>query len=360
MTQLTKSHNNVLKEHIASLPSLASIPEMSKIDSQIAKLKSHLELNTLFEAFAHRCRDENSAIVTQALQELAPFLEVNQGYLQESAASETPSPVLAELSRALLDACVRFSDDAGEISKLCAQCLGLIGCLDPNKVDADVTKREIIVLTNFEKADEVVDFSAFLLENVLVKAFHSASNARAQGFLAYAMQELCRSCGFNTAAAARPRSSQSSLGYQRWIDIPESVRNTLTPFLNSKYMIQSNLQANPELQKYPIFTNNLSHGTWLRTLVFDLLQRAKGDNAQMIFPVLSRIIRGHDLSIATFLLPFAVLNVIVGGSDEETGDIVNEMLGVLEEDINEDDVVQAENLKQSSEVIPSMFCIGPC
>lgn len=105
----------------------------------------------------------------------------------------------------------------------------------------------------------------------------------------------------------------------------------------------------PELQTYPLFSANSNHGNWLRTFVFDLLQRGKGDNAQKIFRALARIIRGHDLSIASFILRFAALNVIVSGDDQETAEVGQELLTVLESEIQEGDHVGAENLKQCSE-----------
>jgi serine/threonine-protein kinase ATR len=71
--------------------------------------------------------------------------------------------------------------------------LGLIGCLDPNRIETIREKREILVPSNFERADETIDFVLYFLEEVLVK-FLSATNTKAQGFLAYAMQEFLKFC----------------------------------------------------------------------------------------------------------------------------------------------------------------------
>ncbi|KAF2813925.1 protein kinase rad3 [Mytilinidion resinicola] len=346
---LIKTHSTLLRDRIDCVPSLASIPLMSKYDAEINRFKSKVELGNHFDTFSQRCRDENAVVVTRALEELIPFLEANQIFLHESAISQKPTRVLSQLTRSILDACNRFTEEHFDITILCARCLGLIGCLDPHRVEAVREKREILVLSNFERAIEVVDFTAFLLERILVKVFHSATNARVQGFLAYVMQELLKFCGFNEIATHRPRSSQPTPTYRRWVEIPESVRSTLTPFLSSRYMIRSNLPQTPALQTYPLFTEDSNHADWLRTFVFDLLQRGKGDNAKMIFPVLARIIRGHDLSIASFILPFAALNVIVGGTDQETSDVSQELLTVLKTEIVEGDHAGAENIKQCSE-----------
>ena len=344
---LIKSHNSLLRERIQSLPSLSTIPMMSKFESEITRLKKDDPV-IQFQTFTQRCTDENAVVVNQALKELIPYLEVHQGLLHESAVSQKPSRNLSGLTRALLDASVRFSEDHPYITVLCAHCLGIIGCLDPHRVEAVREKRDILVLSNFERANEVIDFSAFFLERVLVKVFHSTTNARAQSFLAYVMQELLRFCGFNQIALNRPRSSQPGMAFQKWVEIPESVRGTLTPFLSSKYMIKS-AASTPALQKYPIFSTSISHSEWLRTFVYDLLHRAKGENPQMIFPVLAKIIKGHDLSISNFILPFAALNVIVSGDERETADIGRELLMVLQTELPTDHAA-ATNIKQCSEV----------
>lgn len=357
LLNLVNKHNALLRERIDYIPSLASIPMLSKLEGELARLKDKVDKINFFGTFGRRCNDENAVVVRQALKELVPFLEANQKILHEAAISQKPFPALPALSRSLLDACVRFAEDHEDIPILCARCLGLIGGLDPYRVESVREKKHILVLSNFERANEVIDFTAFLLERILVKVFHSTTNARAQGFLAYVMQELLKCCGFNALTVQRPRSSQPSAALQRWNEIPEAVKSTLTPFLNSRYLIQVRGIASDEAQQYPIFNQGISHPSWLRAFVYDLLQKGKGDNVQMIFPVLSRIIRQHDLSIATFILPFAVLNVIVTGDEKETMNVGQELLKVLQTEIQAGDQTDATKIRQCSEVIFSALIL---
>lgn len=187
-----------------------------------------------------------------------------------------------------------------------------------------------------------------MLETVLVDAFHSAPTGRTQTYLAYTMQELLKFCGFR-AVLYRAKSSQSGPTYQRWILIPESVRSTLTPFFNTKYvLVHPSMPADGSI--FPIFKPGMSHGTWLRTIVFNLLHKAKGENAQMVFPVLSRVIWGHDISIPTFLLPFVVLNIVVGGGEDDVEAINEEFLSVLSVEVEMTDGSVVEEVKLCSEV----------
>ncbi|KAF2280300.1 protein kinase rad3 [Westerdykella ornata] len=344
---LVHKHNALLRERIGYIPSLASIPMLSKLEAELSRLKDKVDKASLLSTFSQRLNDENAIVVRHALKELVRFLETNQKILHQAAVSQKPFPGLPALTRSLLDACVRFAEDHQDIPTLCARCLGQVGGLDPYKVETVREKKHILVLSNFERLDEVIDFCAFLLERVLVKVFHSTTNSRTQGFLAYVMQELLRACGFTTLTVQRPRASQPSPALQRWIEIPETVRNTLTPFLSSRYTIRG--ISNSNAQEYPIFKAGVSHSGWLRAFVYDLLQSGKGENAQMIFTALARIIKGHDLSIATFILPFAVLNHIITGEEKQTAKIGQELLTVLQAENQVEDQTEASTIKQCSE-----------
>ncbi|KAF2019578.1 hypothetical protein BU24DRAFT_419179 [Aaosphaeria arxii CBS 175.79] len=346
---LHKKHEPLLRERVDYLPSMGSITMLSKWEGEVARLKAKVDKISFFNTFSRRCNDQNAVVVRQALKELVPFLEANQKVLHDAAVSQKPLPALPALSRSLLDASVRFAEGHPDIPILCARCLGLIGGLDPYKVETVREKKHVLVLSNFDRAKEVINFSAFLLENILVKVFHSTTNSKSQGYLAYVMQELCKHCGFSDFAFSRPRSSQTGPAWERWDQISDAVQGTLQPFLSSRYTIRARNQITYEPPAYPIFNSEISHAHWLRTLVYDLLQKGKGQNPEMLFPVMARIIRGHDLSISTFLLPYAALNVIITGSENETMMVGRELLTVLKTDIQGVDQSEVTRIKQCSE-----------
>jgi serine/threonine-protein kinase ATR len=321
------SHNELLRDIFGTMPSLASIPVLAKFEDKINEMKETMDVRSHFLAFSRRCLSENTTVVEQALTELVSYLSRHEEFVHRSVLSEQPDPAVAHLVRSLLDCTVKFNTTSESITLLTARCLGHVGCLDPNRVDSVKEKKEILVLSNFEKMEETFEFVLFFLQNVLVDAFLSASNTRAQGFLAYAMQNLLRFCSLNSAVTQRSRGVQSDEKYQRWLELPEAVRNTLTPFLTSKYTVT--VGAVSSSCSYPIFSSVLSHADWLRNFVQDLLQSGNGDNAKSVFSVCSRIIKGQDISIASFLLPFAVLNRVVGGTQGEKDNLQCELLNIL-------------------------------
>lgn len=321
------THPSLVRDTFNTMPSLASITEMAPLEMKINELRKEMDVRSRLLALIRRCQGENATVVEQALTELLPFLSKNEEFLHLSAVSEQPDPVIAQLARALLDCCVKFNTSSDPITLLSARCLGLVGCLDPNRVETVKDKKDILVLSNFDRMEETVEFVLFFLQHVLVEAFLSASNTRAQGFLAYAMQGLLKICHLPTAVTQRSRDLQGDEKYQRWMDLPEGIRNTLTPFLTSTYTVTV-VATNPKVD-YPLFSSEWTHSDWVRTLVQDLLQTGNADNAKLIFAVCSRVVKGQDISISSFLLPFAVLNRVVGGTVQEQQDIQLELMKVL-------------------------------
>ncbi|KAJ5806956.1 hypothetical protein N7474_010548 [Penicillium riverlandense] len=342
-------HPNLVRDTFNIMPSLASIPEMVPFEDKINQLRVQMDVRSQFMAFIRRCQSENATVVEQALKELLPFLSRNEDFLHVSVLSEQPDPVIAQLTRALLDCCVKFNTISDSITLLAARCLGLVGCLDPNRVETIKEKRDILVLSNFDRMEETVEFILFFLQHVLVDAFLSASNTRAQGFLAYAMQGLLKICNLNGSVTQRSRDIQNDEKYKRWMELPETVQNTLTPFLTSTYTVT--VVTSSAKVPYPVFSPHLTHSEWLRTLVQDLLQNGNGENAKIIFTVCSRVVKGQDIAISSFLLPFAVLNRIVGGTDQEQQDLKEELMAVLTHPLPETSNNERETIISSSQSV---------
>lgn len=326
---ILRDHAHLVQEAFSTMPSLASVPMLAGFESEINDLKGQMDVRSHFQAFARRCQNDSGTVVEQTLLELMPYLSTHEEFLHACVLSEQPDPVVAYLVRSLLDCCVKYNTSSQTITLLSARCIGLIGCLDPNRVESIKERMDILVLSNFESIQETFDFVLFFLQHVLVEAFLSASNIRAQGFLAYAMQDLLKFCGLESAVALNPQGTPMDEKYQKWLELPETVRNILTPFLSSKYTVTAGTV--PVVSEYPIFEVGLTHGDWIRSFVQDLLQHGRGSNAnaEFVSTVCSRIVKGQDISISSFLLPFAVLNCIVGGSDKGKQDIQKELTTVL-------------------------------
>ena len=348
---LLKTHTTMIRDMVNTIPSLGQIPLLQKFEAELGRLKAQMDPRHQFRAFAKRCQSENVTIIARALTELQGYLIGNQAFLHNCAISEVPDPILALLVRSLLEICLKFSESKPGIAVSAARCLGQIGCLDYTKVELAKENQEILVLSDFTNRENSIDFLIFFFQQVLVKTFLSTTDTRSQGLLAYAIQELLRYCGFDAANVLR-RDIQPNDLYRRWISIPDGVRNTLAPFLTSKYVLEP-LSSMPQVA-YPVYKSDMSHSVWIRQLVFDLLGKSHGKNASMIFSICRRIVRRQNISISTFLLPYITINIVAGGTTQQLNDIATEFLGILSRPIELETPAARENIILCSHVSVSL------
>jgi serine/threonine-protein kinase ATR len=356
ITYLLKQCHDLVREFIDLIPSLDQIPELAEFETGLKKMRADIDVRQHYRTFSRRVGHEHESVVMQALIELTKYLRQHSSFLQASAVSEQPESVVGELLRSILDACVKFSDSNLEIARLSAECIGLIGCLDSNRVEAIRDRKEVVVVSNFDDPTETTDFVLFLLENVIVKAFLSATDPRVQGFLSYAMQQLLELSNIKEACAVHRKGMEHSPAdpiYLKWLKLPEMVRQTLTPFLKSRYRVGELAKSEA---KYPIFEHTKKYTAWLRAFVLDLLKQPHNPNAMIFFAPLCRVIKIEDISVASFLLPFVVLHAVVLGTDEQREYIRLELLRVLSHQAPADSHFERTNTKLCSEVSLSVTC----
>ncbi|RDA89254.1 hypothetical protein CP532_0533 [Ophiocordyceps camponoti-leonardi (nom. inval.)] len=326
---LLDKHAPIVTAYIHKIPSLSHVDELADIESRLSALRPALASDEALQAFAERVAHDYSGVVHQALSELVPYLRENQSALYTSAVSQRPDSAVTSVLRALLDCASKYNGLQSDISRLCVECVGLIGCLDSNRIETVRERRSIVVLDNFEGVGEATDFGLFLLQEILVPSFLSATDTKLQGFLSFAMQELLIRCDIKAACAMQNTGMMGGNDvYRKWIALPEYTRDIVTPFLTSRYMVAP---MAPVTVEYPIFHPGKPYGNWLRSFVVDLLRNGQNEHAETLFEPLTRVIRVKDLSTAEFLLPYLVLHVLLGprSCKEDRERVAGELLVVL-------------------------------
>ncbi|KAI5289196.1 serine/threonine-protein kinase M1 [Ascosphaera aggregata] len=324
---LRSDRKTVVQSVFESLPALDSIPELQGPEVPAAsRLESSDERR--ITNFIRRLSNEHAIVVEQALKELLQYLSQTRYWNDSTSVDQRATDIKVQLTRCLLNCCAKFNEGGYSIPNLAAQCLGTLGAVDPNQSEFVRPKKDIVVLSNFDDFAETCNFILFFIQNVLVRAYLS-SDAESQGFLAWAMQHFLSLCGFQNAGFV-PTSQASSMNnyYQRWFSLPKFVRNLLTPLLSSNYTIEPAIRTNCT---HPIFSIHTSHSTWLRVFVLDMLHKAPkdGNKYSNVFEISSKIIKKRDIVIASFLLPYAALNIFLNGNDDLKNDVISEMLNVL-------------------------------
>lgn len=330
LKSLVSESEKLVAKYIVKLPSLRHIPELRDLETKLDQLRpAILTVEEVLEAFAERISHENSGVALQALAELIQFLQENRDVLHTSDVSLQSDTGAVALMRSLLDCACKYSGFPGDIARLCTEAMGLIGCLDPSKIETVREQRSIVILNNFVNNEETTDFVCFLLEEALVPAFLSTTDVMFQGFLSFAMQELLDRCDLKAANAMQGTGMVGGNDiYRKWIAMPEAIREVVTPFLASRYVVAPMTYAEIE---YPIFRPGRTFANWLKQYTLDLLRKGQTPFADMIFEPLARVVRVKDLSIAEFILPYIVLHTLLGSrtSQKERENVLGELLAIL-------------------------------
>ncbi|KAK3954844.1 phosphatidyl inositol 3-kinase [Pseudoneurospora amorphoporcata] len=311
LNALYQTNRDDLVKATASMTTFNHLPDLAEHRKRLDLLPgSKFTRQDLFSTFRKRLRHEHPGVIEQALTELLELLRQHKDYIQASALTEQPKSFIPELTRSVLDCAAKYNGWQPGIMRICAECIGIIGCLDSNRMDSNRKQKRFVVSHNFLDVRETSDFVCFMLENVLVKAFLSTTDTKFLGFLSYAMQELLASTGIKIAYQTEGQGQDKAL-HERWRNFNDITKEVLTPFLTSEFVVSSGM--NLQETKYPVFDPQKSYESWLKTFVLDLLRNPQNPNSHLLFPPLCRLIKVQDPSVSEFLLPYVVLHAVIGG-----------------------------------------------
>lgn len=342
-----------LEKQIGMIPKLR-FPELKDLED---RLERDYRVQSGFIAHIrqlnHLCTSDNPVIALEGLLEMRAVLLEKESEIHGVLLREWKDAVIHDTIRNLLDITSKFKTSHESIQLLAAECLGIIGAVDPVREDgARKTSREVI-LHNFEDqdAEESVKFVRILLENQLINAFRSATKSNVQIFLAWAIQELLKFSGFDESVISRSDDRsviQDIEAKKRWRMFSPAAREIMTPLLSSKY---DAAQRTTKLEApYPLIEYAKNYNSWLFLFLYDLLQSGVGENARKLFGVFLRILREEETVISNFLLPYVFLNVCVGCSDVKRTMLLLEFITILGPRETSDDF-QSEYLRLARESI---------
>lgn len=350
-----------LKNFIDDIPSLdrldAEIPDICRgLRSERETWNTDRRFRNILDRSAH----ENTSICIESLRELQAFLGEERAYIESLTSGDSFSPLIGQCIRTLMHVATRSDAQHTDIRDIGFRCFGLIGAVDPDRIEHAVEEPLKIVLSNFEDSEEAIDFSIHLIRDLLVPAFRAATDTTQQNGLAYAIQELLKVAGFNSSILATG-SNARTVGIktkQRLADLPPDVVDTITPLLDSRYGAQV---GKPSMRETPIYTHSRSYSDWLQSwtsrLITKTVERSDASVAvfavagatksaagiaSTIFGVFRVAIRSHDVGIARHLLPHLVLHSIISGDDAEREAIVDEIQTVLRDQVESHTNYEAE------------------
>lgn len=323
---------------VAMIPTL-KFPELIEIEEILSengktggRFRQHEDVLTRLRNINVLCVSDNPVVALGGLREMKDILLAREAEFHHNVLKEWKDPAIHLTIRNLLDIITKFKNVDEAIQLLAAECLGVVGAVDPVREDGAKKVVTEVVLHNFadEDAEETVKFVRILLEHQLINAFRSATRSNVQIFLAWAIQELLKFSGFDESVIGLSDGRNPVLTQEtkkRWNAYSPGAREVLTPLLTSKYDAG---ERSVKLEAiYPIIEHAKNYNSWLFIFLYDLLQSAEGENAKKLFGVFARILRDEETTISNFLLPYVFLNVCVGCSEEKRSTLLLEIVTVL-------------------------------
>lgn len=349
VTVIFRKHANILQENYDTIPSLSDTPELSSYGTELVRLRRQADDNVLLVAFSIRLQDDTAVVVERALTELTAFLRSKHEFMRQCIVQEIVSEAVPTLIRQLLDTAVKFNTHQ-EIVLGCAECLGVIGCVDPSSVESIRPKDTLIILSNFAIASDTITFLMYFMEQIIVKEYIATSSLRSKTFLGWALQKLLELCQLPTDIASRTRVGGLNGKDQQWLDLAESTRLVLVPFLTSHFNAPG--RRSKDVCAYPIYNHSISYSEWLSEFVLDLLNRGPKQNVDGIFEICWRMVNfSKSTVIPEFLLPYVVVNAILNGTDSDRSIIQKEVEGIFNQSLSRLDPSKQDTLRRISQTL---------
>lgn len=322
-----------LGQYLDDVVDISVIPEFSHINRQLQALRSYWTPRERLQRLLDKTTSENVSVAIQSLSELKAFLFTESGgFIRVLVSGDMFDSLVGQVVGALLAAACRDGDGLEPFRALAYESIGILGAVDPDRCELPVGPSRIIVKNNFTDEDESIQFSLHLICDLLVGAFRSSSDFKHQSFLAYTIQELLRFCQFKPALVGVGTSTSiSNRVRNRWRSLPKHILETVTPLLEGTLTL--NFVPSPEI-KHPIYTHQTTYREWIQLWTAYLIDKASGPTAQTIFNIFRSAVRNKDAGVAHHLLPHLVLNILMGGNEEDAQQIRVELLVVLKDQID--------------------------
>ncbi|KAM0756274.1 hypothetical protein T439DRAFT_320977 [Meredithblackwellia eburnea MCA 4105] len=345
---ILKNSDN-LRNFVQDIADLGGIDELGKANRRLQEMRQQWSFAQRSDFLLSRIGSENEVVALQALRELRVLMTSSASHLQSLATGDTFDRSIGPIIKALLGASAKDGTENEESRNIAFECIGVLGALDPDRFEMSPAEAPFIVAHDFNDNEESVQFALHLIQDLLIGAYRSTNDTRHQEFLAFAIQELLRFCGFTPELVNS--SSNSSRGNdsvirRRWNALPKWVLETCGPLLGASFGFKERSTQSPAT--YPIYEHNFSYRDWIRTWANDLMGKLKSDTAKRIFSAFPPILHLEDVAVAQHLLPHLVLSALISGSDEDRNRVHQEINSVLADQISSSRQRHSENSRMLS------------
>jgi serine/threonine-protein kinase ATR len=327
---------------IYNIADFTGIKELEPLYKVVANAVEQHSFDQHITGFLERLDTFDETVQMQALRELVGFLKEHTTQIYSLASGSSFAPSLGQLVHGLLQSSIRNAGSKSSARSLALRALGMVGALDPDRTTFPNEAAPFVLQHDLRDANECVQFCIYTLEKVLVKALRSTNDPDQQNGLFVAIKGLAQVCGYDEKSRnnhAFHTGVEASVR-ERWNKISLPAREIIDHLIST--MIQVAQPAREELT-YPLFTHTSHYREWLQSWTSDLIHQLVNDpsqrsstatSAKAIFsPFRAAVRRGHDLTVALFVLPYLVFFTITSGNAKMTDLIAKEIHAILQDQI---------------------------
>lgn len=335
-----------LANFVRDIADLRGIPELANASRRLREIRQTWDFRKQVNHLLTRIASENDVVTLQALKEFKTLVDKNRSSHAQLWSGDAFDKLIGSIIKVLFAAAVRDGPDNQQIRNHAFECLGILGALDPDRIELPPADPPTIVLENFNNPEESISFALHLIQNLLVGAYRSTNDTKHQEFLAFAIQELLQFCGFNESLVNPDASEEVDPKIRaRWEALPEVILETCGPLLNTRFKVN---EPSGRIASYPIYKSTSSYREWIRTFANDLIAKLRDTTVQRIFRAFSPVLHLEDIAVAQHLLPHLVLNTLISGESVDCDRIREELEMVLS-----DQVSPTEQLSEHSRLLTS-------
>ncbi|KAF5387623.1 hypothetical protein D9615_000714 [Tricholomella constricta] len=323
-----------LGDHLDDVVDLSTIPELRPLHLQLKQLRRTWTSEDHLRRILDRSTSDNLAVAILSVGELKTFLATEKRLVRQFASGDVFDPMVGQILATLLAAACRDGDGTETLRLLAFECIGILGALDPDRLEVNVRDSSMVVLSNFTDEGEAVLFSMHLIRDLLVGVFRATSDVVYQRYLGYTLQQLLRVCHFTPSLIGAGAGGAPSMKTRnRWNSLPKHVVETLISLLDSKYSFHPSPAMHIE---HPVYPTQSTYREWIQIWTCHLIDKASGPMARNIFGSFPPTVRNKDVVVAYHILPHLVLNILISGHEDDAEAIRVELLTILGDQVNPD------------------------
>ncbi|KAF8076761.1 hypothetical protein FPV67DRAFT_1472577 [Lyophyllum atratum] len=321
-----------LEEHLDDVVDLSTIPELRHLHHHLMQLRATWTPKDHLQRTLDRCTSDNLAVAVLSIGELKAYLVKENHLIRQLASGDIFDPMIGQVMTTLLAASCRDGDGTESLRLLAFECIGILGALDPDRLEVNVRDPSMVVLSNFTDEEEAISFSMHLIRDLLVGVFRATSDVVYQRYLGYTLQQLLRVCHFTPSLIGAGSGGPPSMkARNRWNSLPKHVVETLISLLDSKYSFHPSPAMHIE---HPVYPTQSTYREWIQIWTCHLIDKASGPMACNIFSSFPPTVRNKDVVVAYHILPHLVLNILISGHDDDAEAIRTELLTILRDQVN--------------------------